>query len=226
MKLHVIGVALAAAAIGLAPLTASAQQPTTWWSWALPRLDGGSQIRTASGLRTVPRERSENDDAWSRARRGEDPRTTRDTRDGRYDPRGSELPRTGQEREARSGRKGPKFCRNGQGHPVYGMAWCREKGFGGYYAPVWRRASLGDVILRRPTSGYGTFGREGLLAILGRQMLNRFTGNGEGDLAGRLFRPAGTQATVLQVQSGGVPVAELTDLDSDGRADMVLIRQH
>jgi hypothetical protein len=26
--------------------------------------------------------------------------------------------------------RGPKFCQNGSGHPVHGMAWCHEKGFG------------------------------------------------------------------------------------------------
>lgn len=26
--------------------------------------------------------------------------------------------------------RGPEFCRNGQGHPVHGMQWCRDKGFG------------------------------------------------------------------------------------------------
>ena len=25
---------------------------------------------------------------------------------------------------------GPAFCRNGQGHPVYGWEWCRQKGWG------------------------------------------------------------------------------------------------
>src|SRR5688572_761577 len=25
---------------------------------------------------------------------------------------------------------GPPFCRNGEGHPVFGMQWCEEKGFG------------------------------------------------------------------------------------------------
>ncbi len=227
MKVPMIGALVAAAAIALAPAAGAAQQTSPWWSWALPRVEGGSQVRTASGLRTVPRERSENDDAWSRARRGQDPRTTRDQRDGTYDRRGSEIPRSGRQREG-SG-KGPKFCRNGQGHPVYGMAWCREKGFGGYYAsgPVWTRASIGDVILRRPRSGYGTLSRGGLIDVLGSTVLGRLLGGSgtSGDLYGRLFQPEGSRATVLQLQSGGVPVAELTDLDADGRADVVLLRQ-
>lgn len=35
----------------------------------------------------------------------------------------------GRRDRARRG-NGPKFCRNGQGHPVHGREWCREKGFG------------------------------------------------------------------------------------------------
>ena len=26
-------------------------------------------------------------------------------------------------------KKGPKFCRDGRGHPVHGLEWCRDKGF-------------------------------------------------------------------------------------------------
>ena len=43
-------------------------------------------------------------------------------------------PRTSRQRGApRKGRgggqSGPPFCRSGAGHPVFGMQWCREKGF-------------------------------------------------------------------------------------------------
>lgn len=36
-------------------------------------------------------------------------------------------------------RRGPPFCRNGEGHPVHGWEWCRDKGFD-------RDGSLGDII--------------------------------------------------------------------------------
>jgi hypothetical protein len=69
-------------------------------------------------------------------------------------------------------RSGPAFCRNGQGHPVYGMSWCRQKG--------WERASLrntgwSDVVLRRPRYGaQADLGRNVLLDILGSGVYNRF----------------------------------------------------
>ena len=31
---------------------------------------------------------------------------------------------------ARERGRGPAFCRNGEGHPVWGREWCLEKGFG------------------------------------------------------------------------------------------------
>jgi len=35
----------------------------------------------------------------------------------------------GRGNKARNG-NGPAFCRNGQGHPVHGWEWCRQKGWG------------------------------------------------------------------------------------------------
>lgn len=42
----------------------------------------------------------------------------------------------------RRAERGPPFCRNGQGHPVHGMQWCRDKGFGG-------NGGWGDILGRR-----------------------------------------------------------------------------
>ncbi|NIQ55246.1 MAG: hypothetical protein GWN71_18260, partial [Gammaproteobacteria bacterium] len=66
---------------------------------------------------------------------------------------GLTLPWPGRDRDddrdrRRADGKGPKFCRNGEGHPVHGRRWCAEKGFGRY--SDWRRIGWEDVILRGP----------------------------------------------------------------------------
>ena len=46
--------------------------------------------------------------------------------------------------------RGPSFCRSGAGHPVFGLAWCLEKGFGiGRPGSVFLRGD--DVFLRDRT---------------------------------------------------------------------------
>lgn len=45
-------------------------------------------------------------------------------------------------------RQGPKFCANGEGHPVFGMAWCREKGFSrGTYGGSTRDGRQPEIII-------------------------------------------------------------------------------
>lgn len=70
-------------------------------------------------------------------RRGED-RSDRDRR--------GEARRAGDRRESdrRDERRGPPFCRNGEGHPVHGMQWCRDKGFGSDYGGILGRLPRGD----------------------------------------------------------------------------------
>ena len=64
--------------------------------------------------------------------------------DDRYDDRA-------QARNPKKG-NGPPFCRNGQGHPVHGRQWCRDKGWDQTYGyDAWERAGWGDVILRGPS---------------------------------------------------------------------------
>ena len=41
-------------------------------------------------------------------------------------------------RSARGEDRGPPFCRNGEGHPVHGRQWCRDRGF--------EPSSVGDII--------------------------------------------------------------------------------
>lgn len=43
---------------------------------------------------------------------------------------------------------GPAFCRSGQGHPVHGWAWCRDKGWT-RDAGFWDRARERDDRARR-----------------------------------------------------------------------------
>lgn len=120
---------------------------------------------------------------------------------------------------------GPKFCQNGQGHPVHGMSWCREKGWGRGYSM--RNVGWGDVILRRPREvAQRDLGRGVLQDILGRAVYGRFdqqrnrlgldapmTGNWSNTSRGYL----------LNLFSGGVHVAEILDRNRDGRADVILL---
>jgi hypothetical protein len=121
---------------------------------------------------------------------------------------------------------GPPFCRNGQGHPVHGRAWCQEKGWIG--GTTWAREGWGDVIL-----GGGVPSRERVVTqptiggILGDVILGRLTRFGRdaglsGSLDGR-WTPISSGGSVLQLRMGGVPIAELADLNRDGRADVVLL---
>ena len=124
-------------------------------------------------------------------------------------------------REGRGQRRGngPPFCRNGRGHPTKGLEWCREKGWGtgGWYDVGWE-----DVILGRPRTRQRTLGRGGLIDVLGDIVLGRLqrrAGAGTA-LSGRLL---GTDRRILQVRAGGVPLAELLDVNADGRADRILL---
>jgi hypothetical protein len=133
-----------------------------------------------------------------------------DRRDGRYDDRN------------RNG-NGPKFCQNGQGHPVHGRAWCRQKG--------WDNASLrntgwGDVILRRPRYEQSSLGRSVLEQILGRTVYNRF--DGQRSRLGLSSNMTGqwrntSNGTVLDLFASGIQIAQLIDRNRDGRADVVLM---
>ena len=68
---------------------------------------------------------------------------------------------------------GPQFCRNGQGHPVHGMAWCREKGWSRGYSL--RNVGWNDVYLRRLRDvARRDLGRSALQDILGRSVYSRF----------------------------------------------------
>lgn len=210
---------LAATLLGaVAPLPAEALQAAShWWEWAAPYLAGGTSIRTSRGtVITIPDRRKD----WERDRRDRDRRDReRDRRrfDDRYD-------------------RGPAFCRSGEGHPVFGYRWCVERGYGlpgrveHRRAPAWRRGDWGKVIIIYPRhyrAGTVVTHAE-LIDILGLVSFRRFESYARGlapgtRLAGRWYQPPGFSARVLQIHAGGVPIAELTDLDHDGVVDILLL---
>lgn len=172
-----------------------------WWSWALERILAGDRQATPSELRVIL------DGEPERTRRG---------------PPGRD-----RGRQARSEAPGPAFCRSGEGHPVFGRRWCLQKGFR-LGDDVWRRRDVGDVLLG------GADEREraedpDLVEILGDVILGRLREasglDGRRHLAGRWVRSSSGDARVLQLRSGARPVAELTDLEGDGRVDVVLIAE-
>jgi hypothetical protein len=192
-----VGATAAALLLVAAPEGASAQQVDGWWDWALPHL-----VEARSGGPAVilpPR-----GDARDQRNRG----------------------------KARKAQAGPKFCQNGQGHPVHGRQWCRDKGFGtgGILNTRWDTRGWDDVILRGPRGQDrrpGAVSRGGLIDILGDVIYGRLVAEGSQlgatePLTGRWLHGEGG-AGVLQVRAGAVPVAELTDLNGDGRVNAVLI---
>ena len=216
MKTYRAMAVVLACAVGavLAPQPVEAQQSGDWWEWALGEVVRGSG---SLGVAGDPKDRDRSGGVLSDILGGMD----RDDRDHDRD-----------EREARGRRgeaRGPVFCRNGRGHPVHGRQWCRDKGFGTRSGPIWERRTWEDVILRAPSDDRkrGIMDQGSLADILGDVVFRRLSGEsrrigGDGRLTGRWIRPAGA-ATVLQIQSRGLPVAELTDLDGDGRIDAVLV---
>lgn len=150
-----------------------------WWSWVAPSDEGGDHARARAA--------DEDDETRPRRRPRTDRRNDPDDVDrrrgdrGRGSHRGERAPkqRRGDRQHERSERaKGPPFCRTGAGHPVFGMEWCYEHGFGraGYEQrrgdwryeqgrtrrhpersqSDWhweRRSDLEDILLGKPRSG-------------------------------------------------------------------------
>lgn len=147
-SIRILGVALALCGLFLATV-AHAQQPQVptsdrgagWWPTEPERrppvvvderrgrgdVEGREERRRGDrGRRGRPRgdqdredkDREDRDERWER-----DDRDTERRRPRRTSRQGSQAGRRG----AQGG--GPPFCRNGSGHPVHGMEWCREKGF-------------------------------------------------------------------------------------------------
>jgi hypothetical protein len=122
---------------------------------------------------------------------------------------------------------GPKFCQNGEGHPVHGMAWCRQKGYDTGYG-AYNRVDWRDVVLRRPRDGarQRDLGRGTLQDILGSAVLGRFDRQRSRlgfsqPLYGRWVDS--NDGAVLRLLSGTQPIAQIIDRNRDGRADIVLL---
>lgn len=219
-------VALVVGLVLSAPVGAQAQSGD-WWGWALEtvaRSDQGLDVFGDREDRRQDREdREDREEWWDR---------DDDRDDDRYDDRDGWRDRDEDRYDDRRRRgEGPKFCRNGQGHPVHGRAWCRDKGFDGYgrlgTRTRWEDRGWEDVILGSPRERRERVSRGGLIDVLGEVVFGRLDrerrrAGGRAPLEGRWLSPR-DGVRVLQIRSGGVPVAELSDLDGDGRVDVSLI---
>lgn len=124
--------------------------------------------------------------------------------------------------------KGPKFCRNGEGHPVHGRQWCEEKGFGlgNDVFDTWERRQSDGILLPSPRRrNNDTIGRGTLGDILGNVILGRLNAranrlNLDGPLVGRM-----QSNSELHLFAGGAPLARFVDLNGDRRADVVYFRR-
>lgn len=213
-----LGLLLAA---GVAAPGSAQQRNETWWDWVLPVVLAGQEVRTSRGqVVVVDPERLR-----GRAGRGAEGR-----RAGRGGPPGG-FGAWGRGRPAGS----PAFCRSGAGHPVFGRGWCLEMGFG-LGEPIWRRGGLGgglleEVLFRIPGGERrrGDLGRSDLIGILGEAVFGQIAEAGartrvQGPIAGRWLEAEG-DAQILQLRVGSAPLVELTDLDGDGRVDVVLLNE-
>jgi hypothetical protein len=123
---------------------------------------------------------------------------------------------------------GPAFCRSGEGHPVFGRQWCRDKGYeignSRRDRDVWE-----DIIFRGPRDRRydQTLGRSVLQDILGSVLLGRFESHARqagygGSTSGRWLMDGSSH--VLQLYVGSMPVARIVDFNRDGRVDSVQLR--
>lgn len=256
MRRTLAGMLLIGAAAAMAPERAAAQADG-WWEWAFGTVVQNRETRAVSTQ--DPRARIGDQGPAVRTRgapagiAGDREHEPEEREDG--DEQGEEGP------------GGPPFCRNGTGHPVHGMQWCREREFGqggvGRGGPAFCRSGIGHPVHGRAwcgekgfSLGAGTPGREAgwderggwddvsfpvedrerrvrspdersLRGLLGDNAYRRLQDEkrqlgGQEPLSGRWIRPSGP-AEVLQIRSGAIPVAELSDLDGDGRVDAVIV---
>jgi hypothetical protein len=130
-----------------------------------------------------------------------------------------------QQQQART--QGPPFCANGQGHPVHGREWCRQKGWA--TGTRWERAPWDDVVLRNPrraerqSVGGATLGDILGDVVFGRVDAQRRALGVREPLAGRWTQENGLH--ILRVHAGGVPVAEFVDRTGNGRVELVRVNR-
>ncbi len=146
------------------------------------------------------------DDRQSQNRRGQD---------DRFDP------------PNRGNANGPAFCRSGAGHPVHGRQWCRDKGYGLGGNARWDQVRWDDVIFRRPQQRTNLeLSRDVLSDVLGGVVFGRLDGRRRASgisepLNGRWVNY--DNRSVLLVNAGSYPLAELIDSNRDRRVDLVLV---
>jgi hypothetical protein len=131
----------------------------------------------------------------------------------------------------RNGKGGPAFCRSGAGHPVYGRQWCYNKGYGlgndrNDRNVRWDRVTWDDVIFRRRPNYSSNLGRNVLLDMLGSSVFNRIDAQRRyfginPPLVGQWNSYEGS--SVLLLNAGGIPIAELVDRNGDHRVDYILL---
>lgn len=200
----------------------------------------------------------------ARRPRGRDRQNERIDREERADRRGRGSRRGGsaKRRSERAGgsqggpngkrQSGPPFCHSGSGHPVFGMEWCRERGF----APQagsdrryeqnrrfrrWnrqyeersrrqeRRREPGDITFEGLSQRRDARLSEGKLEdVLGPRVFGRFERQArrfgsDSDLSGRWVGDRDEQ--VLRVQVGPRLFAELIDGNRDGRVDRAVLAE-
>ena len=122
----------------------------------------------------------------------------------------------------------PSFCRSGEGHPVWGRQWCLQKGFGLGDSPnvQWAAArDIGDLTWVAPVAGPLT--RDALLNLIGpvafdRLALHALTLGYTDPLTG-VWRTDASGPSLLLVNSGSYPIAELLDSNRDQRPDLMLV---
>lgn len=215
----------------LAP-EAAAQDRGGWWTPVVERQQARGE--TSRGGQAA-RDRSEP----TRRERT----TAQSRRSGAYPPSSGEYYRGGdrdEDHRGKSAKGGPAFCRSGAGHPVHGRQWCARKGYGsgGDYRyddrrydhaqpRMERRSRLEDILFGRRASESGVLSPRLLESLLGRgayRLLDaeRSTLGSRSPLEGR-WVPTHDGAQVLQLRSGSLPVAELVDVDRDGRVDRTFV---
>lgn len=145
-------------------------------------------------------------------------RNDRDRRDGSI---------FGDNRGAEPGAGTPAFCRSGEGHPVWGRAWCVDKGFGlGNGGSLWGWGrDIEDVVLRRPDYDRD-LDRGGLADVLGDVVFGRIAVQSlvlgaEEPLTGRWMGQR-DGPRVLRIHAGDLPVAELVDTNRDNEVDVLM----
>jgi hypothetical protein len=192
----------------------------------------GSRAPTGRTARAVtqddrdwyPSRRGSDDGDWYPSRRDDD----RDS-DGRYDRDGRYDDRRYDDRYTYGKKNGPKFCSNGQGHPVHGRQWCAQKGYG-LGNDRWRNAGWEDIVFGRRDRRYdyenGRMSGSVLQDVLGRVIYGRLASQsryvGGGSLNGQWLSQSGGPR-ILQVFAGSRPLAELVDGNRDGRAEVVML---